>query len=349
VRHSSFASDSSNLDLIRAVAVLLVFFAHLHDITTGNHGMDLPWHFAQMGVLIFFVHTSMVLMLSLERAKFSGAAFFGAFYLRRFFRLYPLSMFCVTVSFLLSAAAITLRHWTWFEYLTNMTLTTNLAYSDHMVGGLWTLPIEVQMYLVLPVLFLLLRPRPLWPALALWAAAIPLGMVQSKISGRLNVVGFAPCFLGGVIAWRLSLEQPRRLAGRFWPLAFMATWPVFLVASREHHMYYRWAFCLTLGLAIPWFQEMRIRPLVRASHYIAKYSYGIYLSHAAVMLFSFGLPIPWAARSLVFAVLAVISPVLMYHLIEHPMINAGQKVARRVFGSRRPRAERPAATEVAAR
>jgi peptidoglycan/LPS O-acetylase OafA/YrhL len=111
----------------------------------------------------------------------------------------------------------------------------------------------------------------------------------------------------------------------------MATWPVFLFATRPQNMYYRWAFCLVLGLAIPWFQEMRIKSLVRPSHFIAKYSYGIYLSHGAVMLFAFNLPIPMVARWLVFAVCAVASPVLMYHLIEHPMIRAGQKVAAAVF------------------
>src|SRR5579862_7304253 len=79
---SSFRSDSSNLDMIRAMAVLSVFFAHLHDLLAGNHAL-LGWHLAQMGVLIFFVHTSMVLMLSLERTKLEGKALFGAFYLRR--------------------------------------------------------------------------------------------------------------------------------------------------------------------------------------------------------------------------------------------------------------------------
>ena len=55
-----------------------------------------------MGVLMFFVHTSMVLMLSLERTRLSGRALFGAFYLRRAFRLYPFSMACVISAMLVS-------------------------------------------------------------------------------------------------------------------------------------------------------------------------------------------------------------------------------------------------------
>lgn len=78
-----------------------VFLAHLHEILTGRNS-ETGWHFAQMGVLTFFVHTSMVLMLSLGRTRLEGKALFHSFYLRRFFRIYPLAIFCVTVAMVLS-------------------------------------------------------------------------------------------------------------------------------------------------------------------------------------------------------------------------------------------------------
>lgn len=330
---SSFRSDSSNLDLIRAVAVLSVFFAHLHDIVTAREAM-LGWHFAQMGVLIFFVHTSMVLMLSLERTDMTGKALFGTFYLRRFFRLYPLSMFCVTVAMLLHRAPDLqqpIRYWTWPEYLSNMLLTTNLTYTDNMVGGLWTLPLEVQMYLVLPALFLLGRSQSKATLFLLWILAIPVAILQLHTIARLNVLGYAPCFISGVIAWKLSLSVPRRIPGWLWPFGFAATWPLFLLATHENDMYYRWAFCIAIGVLIPWFQEIRIRPVKVVAHFVAKYSYGIYLSHIAVISWSFGLPLPQAARWVVFVVLAVLCPVAMYHLIEHPLIKIGQQVVRGIW------------------
>ncbi len=289
---SSFRSDSGNLDLIRAVAVLSVFFAHLYDINTGGHAL-LGWHFAQMGVLTFFVHTSLVLMLSMERTKIEGKALFAAFYLRRFFRLYPLSMFCVTVAMFLNRSGYHAPAYlfTWRDYLSNMALTVNLTYTDTMVGGLWTLPLEVQMYLTLPFLFLLGRVRSAGLLFAIWMASVPLAILQLHVSGRLSVLGYAPCFIAGVIAWKLSLRAPRRFPGWLWPGAFMATWPLFLFATHEHDMYYRWVFCLALGLAIPHFQEIRFRPLSAAAHVVAKYSYGIYLSHVAVISWCFGLPL----------------------------------------------------------
>jgi peptidoglycan/LPS O-acetylase OafA/YrhL len=232
---SSFRSDSSNLDLIRAVAVLSVFFSHLRDIYLGAHTM-IGWHFAQMGVLIFFVHTSMVPMLSLDRTKLKHKALLGSFYLRRFFRLYPLSAFCVTVAMVLGRSpdlAAPIRSWCWIEYLSNVTLTTNLTYTDNMVGGLWPLPIEVQMYIALPFLFLLGRPRSTWAIALLWILSVPLAILQVHTSARLNVLGYAPCFIAGVLAWKLSMSAKRRLPGWLWPFAFMATWPLFFAAAQS--------------------------------------------------------------------------------------------------------------------
>jgi peptidoglycan/LPS O-acetylase OafA/YrhL len=316
------------------VAVLCVFFAHLHEIASG-HRSEVGWHFAQMGVLIFFVHTSMVLMLSLERARSEGAALFGSFYLRRFFRLYPLSMFCVALAFVLAASPHPgefVRHWTTGELVSNLALTINLTYTDEMVGGIWTLPLEVQMYVMLPFLYLACRAAPVRRVAVLWLACLALGLLQPHVSQRLDVFAYAPCFVAGVLAWRLSRSTHRRLPGWLWPAAFAATWPVFLVATREANMYYRWAFCLTLGLAIPWFQELRFQPLVQSTKLVAKYSYGIYLSHVGIMVFLFRLPLPALAQWSALAVLAILCPVAMYHLIEHPMIQAGQRAASRLFG-----------------
>ena len=83
--------ESTNLDFLRAVAVLLVFCSHLYDISTGKGAeWTFVWHLGQLGVLMFFVHTCLVLMCSLERSSVQGWRMFASFYIRRAFRLYPL-------------------------------------------------------------------------------------------------------------------------------------------------------------------------------------------------------------------------------------------------------------------
>jgi len=49
----------------------------------------------RFGVLIFFVHTSYALMKSLDRMNLRRNSLFLEFYIRRAFRIYPLSVLCV--------------------------------------------------------------------------------------------------------------------------------------------------------------------------------------------------------------------------------------------------------------
>jgi peptidoglycan/LPS O-acetylase OafA/YrhL len=324
------------------VAVLSVFFAHLHDIVT-HHQSEVSWHFGQMGVLIFFVHTSLVLLQSMERLGLAGHALFSTFYVRRWFRIYPLSIFCVICAYAFNLAPDfnQLAHmWNLKELLANLSLTQNLFYADSMVGGLWTLPLEVQMYIALPVLFVVFRNRPVGSLFALWIVTIPIALVQPRISGRLDVVGFVPCFLGGVLAWRISHIVKPKLPEWSWPFGFAAVCPVWMVASRESNMLYRWGFCLVLGCTIPWFRQIDWNWLTVPAKLVARYSYGIYLSHIALMMLCFReLPLQnragiWVA----FVALAVGTPIAMYHLLEHPMIIIGQKLTGR-------RASHPLAVE----
>lgn len=328
MQRSTFSGDAANLDLIRAVAVLCVFFAHLHDSFSSLHA-EWSWHFGQLGVLIFFVHTSFVLMLSLERSRYEGSAFVTSFYLRRLFRLYPLSIAFVTAVYLMETSA-----WTFPQYLSNLALTFNLTYTKPMWGVMWSLPLEMQMYLVLPFCFLFCAKRGAGWALVLWLAALPIAYLQPHVTARLDVLAYVPSFLGGVIAWRLSRSYSRTLPSWAWPIVFAATTLIWLSTSRADQAVHRWFFGLALGLAIPFFREISYRPLVRAAHLVAKYSYGIYLSHPAVIAFAFGLHMSLAARWVVFVVCAVGAPVALYHLIEKPMIDFGQKLTRRWYDRR---------------
>jgi peptidoglycan/LPS O-acetylase OafA/YrhL len=310
---------SANLDFLRAVAVLCVFFAHLYERLLQQHTLP-SHHFGQPGVIIFFVHTSLVLMMSLDRSKLTGRPMFQEFFVHRFFRLYPLSIVCVLVAYLAPGSTWSVR-----ELLTNLALTTNLTYDDVMVGGLWTLPLEVQMYVMLPFLFVCLRNRPISWVFALWLASIPIALIQPGISGRLQVLSYVPCFLGGVIAWRMG---PRAaLPGWLWPLGLMVAalpW----MTSPGNQFAFRWITCLALGLAIPLFKEMPTSWLTSVSKTIAKYSYGIYLTHVAALTIAFGRMshYPMYLQVCAFAVIAVILPLMAYHLIEHPMITFGKQL-----------------------
>ena len=329
--------ESANLDFLRAVAVLAVFVDHLIS-TFGRQEMvsvDL-WRLGRLGVLIFFVHTSLVLMMSMDRLNLKGGALFGSFYLRRCFRIYPLSIVAVSLAVLLQWPSAPWRpafHWPgWGALASNLALTQNLTFSDSVLGPLWSLPYEVQMYLVLPLIWLLLRryDSPI-AAVALWAAAVGAALAQPHLSARLDFVKFAPCFMGGITAYQLSKRRTLRLPFLGWPFVILAGMAGFILFDESRR---GWAVCLLLGVAAPQFREMTAPWLKTASHWIAKYSYGIYLSHIVVMWFAFvylkaAAPVQW----LVFWTLSVAAPVAAYHLVEHPMIRFGNRLAIRFSSS----------------
>ena len=159
--------DQSNLDFLRAVAVTLVLCDHVFaKFHVDKLGTVVTNHIGHFGVLLFFVHTSLVLMYSLERSRMTGTRLLENFYLRRIFRIYPLSIVavCITIALGLSSTGghglVTSPSPSWGQAASNLFLVQNLTRSDSILGPLWSLPLELQMYALLPFLFLLVeRPR----------------------------------------------------------------------------------------------------------------------------------------------------------------------------------------------
>src|SRR5580692_6250213 len=88
-----------NLDFIRAMAVLSVVFEHIliaHGVTRLGP-INVAW-IGVVGVFIFFVHTALVLMWSLERRPHTLD-----FYIRRVFRIYPLAIVAIVIALLFRA------------------------------------------------------------------------------------------------------------------------------------------------------------------------------------------------------------------------------------------------------
>jgi peptidoglycan/LPS O-acetylase OafA/YrhL len=353
-----FSEDSANLDFLRSVAVMSVFFAHLSAFVRGR-ATESAWHAGQLGVLMFFVHTSLVLMMSLQRSKAEGSELFQSFYIRRLFRIYPLSAVCVFVVYFTGyRPSAHFVHVTWKlkDLFANLLLVQNLVYARDMIYVLWSLPIEVQMYIFLPFLFLLARKSRLRTFLLLWCAAVVVAIIQPHITGRLNLLSYAPCFIPGVIAWMRISKTRARLPGYLWPLAMAVISVIWFLSDRKTEMYYRWVFALVLGLAIPLFSEIPWTWVKAVAKTIAKYSYGVYLSHMFVMSIAFIVVrnrfsqsgvFSYFAQWSVFLLLAVLLPFAMYHLIEHPGIQLGKKFADRVLHPPKPKSAEAAIEESA--
>ncbi len=174
-----------SLDGIRAIAVLLVFFAHtgLDDYVPGG-----------LGVTVFFV-LSGYLISTLMRTEFaaSGAIDYRAFYLRRFLRIMPPLACVVVLTGLLASLA-----WIDGAFTTSGLLAALFYFGNYHViandfaglpaglGVVWSLAVEEHFYLLYP----------------------PLAALLLRVGRAGTSAGFLLFVCGLVLAWRcwLSLE-----------------------------------------------------------------------------------------------------------------------------------------------
>jgi peptidoglycan/LPS O-acetylase OafA/YrhL len=331
--------DSTVLDTLRAVAVLLVLGAHIAEVL-ASHGvvgaMDpWPWHVGRLGVLLFFVHTSLVLMLSLDRTPLDGPALASDFYLRRAFRIYPLAIVTVLG---VSIAGVPPVPWqppvdvSLAVLSANLLLVQNLTDAPSVLTPLWSLPLEVQMYLVLPLVYFAIGGgRRIRVAAALWLGGALAGLGVPLNGAHLGA--FVPCFMSGVLAYCIA----RRSAGGlpFWAfgvtLALAIASYVALSAADPwtHSRAAAWGVTLTLGLLLPRFRETSSVLIRQTTAWIAKYSYGIYLTHMVSLWLVFRL-LPDHALVTQMAVLMtmlVVVPMALYHTIESPGMRLGAACA----------------------
>jgi len=317
-----------NLDFIRSIAVLSVVVEHTllaYKVFTLGY-WNVAW-IGVVGVFIFFVHTSLVLMWSMERKPHTLD-----FYIRRVFRIYPLVLLAVAVT-LLFHAPVNGTPTAYFHYAAPPGLKSILyacmLWGHYLpVGVMWSLPYEVQMYLGLPVLFFFVRRNfSLWPLLLFWCFIVAICHSAFPGVGH-NFFLCIPYFLPGVMAYVGFGRHKAFLPAWSLPLALLLLWSAFMF-----HPSWRLAdlLCLAVGLGLPRFHQITARWLIRASHEIAKYSYGIYLAHPfSIVLGLYLMPHrPLALQLTVILGSLAIFAVAAYHLLEKPMIQIGSRLASR--------------------
>lgn len=325
---------SRNLDVLRALAVLFV---------VASHAAHAFWHaewlgsLGRFGVILFFFHTALVLMQSLDRMGRSakGWRLAGSFWVRRGFRIYPLAILCVLVALGLHMSPngdmwhVSHR---WKVALANLLLVQNLTFAEDVLGPLWSLPLEVQMYLLLPGIFLLIR-RWQMPPLLLWIASLGAALLLPPLSGRFGIFRFAPCFAAGVYAFQAESEARRRLPAYLWLVAIALAallYKPFDDIELNLKLPLAWLAALVVGGSFLYIKDAGHTWLTRAAHGLAEISYGVYLSHIFVIALCLR---SFHSRTVQVAVFIALTPLLsalLYRTIERPGIAMGRLLSRYV-------------------
>jgi len=322
-----------NLDLLRSIAVLLVVVEHtliaMHLLRIGN--WNIAW-VGVVGVFMFFVHTSLVLMWSLERKPH-----IVDFYIRRIFRIYPLAIVAILAIVLFHIPTLQGPNGDTFyrapgikNLISNLLLLQNMFWGvgGNILGVMWTLPLEIDMYFLLPFLFFFLRRNfVLWPLILLWFGTAV--YCHSNLPDVSTFVVCIPYFLSGVIAYVLFAKVQPRVPAFLMPVLIAVLLCAFMTRPSWRN---GWWLTLALGLALPFFRPLRNRWLAVASHHLAKYSYGIYLTH----LFCIGIGVNLLqGYHLAIRIVAIVASMALivipaYHFLEKPMIDLGARVAGRM-------------------
>lgn len=356
---SQMKKTYANLDLLRSLSVLSVLIAHLWQKCVDYHfcawDAETNRFFSNLsftGVMFFFVHTCLVLMLSMDRSPAEHLA--RSFLVRRAFRIYPLCWVTIMLALgtgLTDHPEANLHLLGWRGLLANLLLVQNVTRAfPSIVGPLWSLPWEVQMYLVLPLFFLLLRRFStlrvifaIWTVTAVLAVASTLPGVPRAFHGAV----FPPMFVSGMVAYKLLLRQSAakqrgRLPGWAWPLLVIGLFALknWLAGSHSFESPFGAGvdscICLALALGIPAFAELHQGWIAHPAQKIAKYSYGVYLLHVPALIFVMrylpALPLP--LKIIVFLALTTLASVVSFHAVEDPLIQFGKRLTQHGHASR---------------
>lgn len=151
------------LDGVRALACLGVLSYHLNFLAR-NYGIWRPLHginnvvatlvyLGESGVILFFLLSSFLLFLPYAKALLFDSPWpsFRRFYLRRIFRILPgyfVALFLISLFF----HPEFLHRNEWHDLLLFLTFRMDYGLSQRLDGPFWTLAVEFQFYLLLPII-----------------------------------------------------------------------------------------------------------------------------------------------------------------------------------------------------
>ncbi len=361
------------LDGVRGLAILMIVVYHYGFGSIGNDagrftallggGLSLFWS----GVDLFFVLSGFLIGGILIDHRRSGN-YFRTFYTRRICRIVPIYYLWMILFLVLAEATLALKRdylgwhgtlffplpdfpqWGYFLFMQNLPMAKGDTFCSPWICATWSLCIEEQFYLLMPLMVWLVSPRKLPAVLVILICLVPVFRLDLyRYHPGWFMYMLLPCRADGLLLGVLCayLVRNRRclghITGRRWRyvlfsilLAGMAGLTIFsaeqhdwfgTLSSREMITFgYTWIdlfyasfllIVLTSGEGL--FARFMRNPGLR---HFGKISYCIYLIHLAV-LFLVHTVIRNGLAPLVAFVVVWLLAVLSWFLIEKPIVSLG--------------------------
>ena len=149
----------NNFDILRLVLAILVFFAHWNILTSQELSNPL-FHLSGYAVDMFFIVSGFLIFWSFDADQNKKH-----FYIKRFFRIFPLYAFLILLQTLffigfsdgsfMQIVKYFLSNIVFLNFLSPSVDTTLNTLVVHAINGsLWTLKNEVSFYVLVPFIFM---------------------------------------------------------------------------------------------------------------------------------------------------------------------------------------------------
>lgn len=282
------------LDFCRTLAILLVLGGHSTDFGLGGIGAK-AFNWGWTGVDLFFVLSGYLIAKQLwSELAATGEIKVGRFLLKRGLRIWPLYYVAILVVFLLDIPA----HRSPKPLIADLFSVSD--YFHHQVPGGWSLSVEEQFYLVLPVLLFLLRrfsPKTLLAIPIGWLILLPVFRYYMML-GMPETVGDNPIAhafhthtdglgIGVIIAWLAVFRKDwwRSGSGKYWiPAAAIA---IGIAEHKLHSLALSFTSLAVLygGLVIVGLRANAPNRITswRGFHVLSRLSYGSYLNNLILL------------------------------------------------------------------
>jgi peptidoglycan/LPS O-acetylase OafA/YrhL len=364
------------LDGLRGVAIALVLICHFFQLTLQvRPGSVLAYvqavaRLSWTGVDLFFVLSGFLIGGILLDSR-ASTNYYSVFYKRRFFRIFPiyvatLLLTSVLVTLGLKSANNPLKWLTmegapWYTYLTftqNFWMAHVGSFGCNSLGMTWSLAVEEQFYLTVPLYIRALSRRWLVLALLIGICGAPALRTLLLHFGSDSTVGIytmtlcrSDALLLGVLAAVLLRDDHWRGRIRSAGVAFYICIPVLLLglgfltlrawnltASIMKSVGYTWValFYVTILLFVLTRPDSLLSKALRMKWlcWLGTLAYGIYLFHTIIQFLLFGLicghgpivsNIPTLLVTLAAVTLTLLLAMLSWRYFEQPLIRMGHR------------------------
>ncbi|MBN8704186.1 MAG: acyltransferase [Bacteroidetes bacterium] len=354
------------LDGIRGVAILLILVWHYGNNLLYNNNSTTAKYFKMLtsytwsGVDLFFTLSGFLLGGILLKQK-KSTNYFKTFYTRRILRIFPIYFLTLSITFLLINKLIPYSHswlsegmipnWSYFTFTQNIFMGLNETLGNRWVSHTWSLGLEEQFYIILPILIYFLPNRLLVIILLLGCIAAPLFRYYSN--NWYESFNYLHCRLdalfSGVLASILCKQTTVTnyiKSKTKWADGILIVWLLLtlMLSCNKIQIHYvlenTWFSGLFLFTVLvicnckeSIFYKIIVNPILTKLGII---SYGVYLYHPLVLgvlhyLFLHQSPILMSSLDLYITILSLIMTIVVatisYHFIEKPLIKLGHSYA----------------------